>query len=80
MLRFACTASGKKRFTAEPRRAQRINHPAASSGVLKLIRHAGLDPASSPLFSGFRLSRNDGMRGKPQGIEPAENKVLFMFR
>jgi hypothetical protein len=33
-----------------------MNYPAASYGVSDVFRHAGLDPASSLSFTGFRLS------------------------
>ena len=44
-------------------RRSAINYPAASSGVLSILRHAGLDPASSrfllwiPAFAGMTDAR-----------------------
>jgi hypothetical protein len=39
-----------------------MNYPAASYGVSNVFRHAGLDPASSLSFSGFRPTNDVGSR------------------
>jgi hypothetical protein len=39
-----------------------MNYPAASWEVSDAFRHAGLDPASSLSFSGFRPTKDIGSR------------------
>ena len=50
----------KQDRTGETLMAGEMNDPAASSGVSDVFRHAGLDPASRFLLSGFRLSPASG--------------------
>jgi len=47
---------GNSEVPVEYKAEAQMNYPAASYGVSDVFRHAGLDPASRFLLSGFRLS------------------------
>ena len=52
-----------------------MNYPAASSGVSDVCRHAGLDPASSPLILDTGFRRYDRCAAKPRGMDPKRFKI-----